>query len=386
MEHKSLYAAFDLYPSSKGAATHIHYMSKALFEYFGNGYLYVLGNERLPIYQNEENIEIFRFNELIPNYLLRAETFGIQLAAFILERKNLELVHFRDIWSGLAILVPERKYKTVFEVNALMSIELPYRYPFLSKQTLQKIKDLEHFCLQSSNQIICPSNSIKVNLIKLKIPKEKIQVISNGADLDMECAEVLDKPANYIIYFGALQHWQGVDDLIKAFAGLKDFEDLKLVICSSNRPSYSKPYRKLAEKLNVEQNIIWKYQLPKEELYNWVQHAKLSIAPMKDTERNLLQGFSPLKVFESMALKTPVVGTDLPSMREIITDKENGRLVRPDRPAELSRVIRFMLDYPDYANNLGIKGRLTVENNFSWPQKIKELHDIYSKLTKFDNQ
>jgi len=386
VERKSLYAAFDLYPSSKGAATHIHHMSKALFQFFGSGYLYVLGNERLPVYQNEENVEIFRFNELIPNYLQRAETYGIQLASFISERKNLELVHFRDIWSGLAILVPDRKYKTVFEVNALMSIELPYRYPFLSKQTLEKIKEIENFCLQTSDQLICPSNSIKENLIKLQIPGDKIKVISNGADLEMECIEVPNKPSNYIIYFGALQHWQGVDDLIKAFAGLKDFSDLKLVICSSNRPSYSKPYRKLAEKLNVDQNIIWNYQLAKEELYDWVKHARLSVAPMKDTERNLLQGFSPLKVFESMALKTPVVGTDLPSIREIITDKENGRLVRPDRPAELSRVIRFMLDYPDYTAKLGQNGRLTIENNFSWAQKTTELHDIYSKLTKFENQ
>lgn len=386
MEHKSLYAAFDLYPSSKGAATHIHYMSKALFDFFGNGFLYVLGNERLPVYQNEENVGIYRFNELIPNYLQRAETFGIHLASFVSESKNLEMVHFRDIWSGLAILTSNRKYKTVFEVNALTSIELPYRYPNLTYQTLEKINNIENFCFLNSDQIICPSNSIKENLVKLNVPENKIQVISNGADLELECTEVPDKPSNYIIYFGALQQWQGVDDLIKAFAGLKDFDDLKLVICSSNRPSYSKPYRKLAEKLNVDQNIIWKYQLPKEELFDWVKNARLSVAPMKETERNLVQGFSPLKVFESMALNTPVVATDLPSIREIITDKQNGRLVRADRPAELSRVIRFMLDYPDYAAKLGISGRKTIENNFSWTEKILELHNIYSKLTKFENQ
>ena len=361
-------------------------MSKALFDYFGSGYLYVLGNDRLPVYQKEENIEILRFNELIPNYLQRAEAFGYHLSSFISEHKNLELVHFRDIWSGLAILDTERKYKTVYEINALASIELPYRYPYLSKKTLEKIKDIENYCIQKSDQVICPSKSIKENLIKLKVQEQKIQVISNGADLDMEFHEIIDKPSNYIVYFGALQYWQGIDDLIKAFAGLKDFDNLKLVICSSNRPSFSKPYRKLAEKLNIDKNIIWKFQLPKEELFDWVKHAKLSVAPLKDTERNILQGFSPLKIFESMALKTPVVATDIPSIREIIIDKENGRLVRPDRPSELSRVIRFMLDYPDYAVNIGNNGRKSIENNFSWPQKIRELHEIYSKLTKFGNQ
>lgn len=386
MEFTSLYSAFDLYPSSKGAATHIHQMSKALFEHFGSGYLYVLGNERLPSFQNEGNVEIYRFNEVIPNYLKRAEAFGIRLSMFLADKPDLKLAHFRDIWSGLALLKKDRTYKTIFEVNALMSIELPYRYPYLSKKSLLKIKDIENFCLENSDLIICPSRSIKENLIKISVPESKIKIVTNGAELKIEYSDIQDLPAEYVIYFGALQTWQGVDDLIKAFAGLKDYENLKLVICSSNKPSYSKPYRKLAEKLGVSEKIIWKYQLPKEELNTWIRFARLSIAPMKETERNILQGFSPLKVFESMATGTAVLASDLPSVREIITDKENGRLVRPERPAELSRMIRFMLDYPEYTLELGKKGRLTVEKKFNWEQKNKELKEIYANLFKFEQQ
>lgn len=386
MEFKSLYAAFDLYPSAKGAATHIHQMSKALFGHFGSGYLYVLGNERLPIYQNEENIEIYRFNQAIENYLERAETFGISLAEFIQNKKRVELVHFRDIWSGLALLGQNRRYKTVFEINSLMSIELPYRYPHLSKSVLQKIREIELFCIETSDAIICPSHSIKNNLGNLGAQSDKITVITNGAEPDASFSEVENIPEFYILYFGALQYWQGVDDLIKAFAGLKDYQELKLVICSSNRPAIAKPYKKLAEKSGVSSSIIWKYQLPKEELNTWIKNAKFTIAPMKETERNLLQGFSPLKVFESMALGIPVVASNLESIHEIITDKENGRLVRPERPAELSRVMRFLLDYPDYTIKLGEKARETVKKKFTWEQKIKELSEIYSKLTKFEHQ
>lgn len=384
MEFNSLYAAFDLYPSAKGAATHIHQMSKALFRYFGSGYLYVLGNDRLPAYQNEGNIEIYRFNNPVENYLERAERYGQSLSAFISDRKELKLVHFRDIWSGLAILGPEKTYRTLFEINSLMSIELPYRYPYLSKELLQKIRDIEVFCMDTSDAIICPSESIKENLCKLGNYNNKIKVVSNGADLEHEFAGIDNLPDDYILYFGALQYWQGVDDLIKAFAGLKDFDQLKLVICSSNRPAFSKPYKKLAEKLGVSENITWNYQLGKDELNTWIKNARLTIAPMKDTERNLDQGFSPLKIFESMALGIPVVATDLPSIREIIFDKENGRLVRPERPAELSRVIRFLLDYPEQAAKIGINGRKTVEEKFTWQQKIEQLSEIYSNLVKFE--
>ena len=56
-KHKSLYAAFDLYPSSKGAVTHISHNIETLFNFFNGGLLYVLGNENMPVYHDEGNIE-----------------------------------------------------------------------------------------------------------------------------------------------------------------------------------------------------------------------------------------------------------------------------------------------------------------------------------------
>jgi glycosyltransferase involved in cell wall biosynthesis len=383
LEYKSLYAAFDLYPSAKGAATHIHQMANTLFDFCGDGYLYVLGNERLPVYQNEGKIKIFRYSVPIENYLKRAEAFGQSLSNFISLRKHLQIIHFRDIWSGLAILGKNNTYKTVFEINALMSIELMYRYQSISKRILEKIKEIELYCIENVDRIICPSQSIKENLIKIGAKTDKISVITNGAELDVKTAMVENQPVNYILYFGALQTWQGVDDLIKALAGLKDFQDLKLVICSSNRPVVSKPYRKLAEKLGIADSVIWNYEVPKDELNTWIKNAILTVAPMKETERNIMQGFSPLKIFESMAMATPVVATDLPSVNEIIKDKFNGRLVRADRPAELSRCIRFLLDYPDYAKELGNNGLVTLKEKFTWQQKRKELTDLYTNLIKF---
>ena len=39
--HRAIYAAFDRFPSPKGAATHIGQMASTLFETFGGGLLYV---------------------------------------------------------------------------------------------------------------------------------------------------------------------------------------------------------------------------------------------------------------------------------------------------------------------------------------------------------
>ena len=145
---KTAYIAFDIYPSAKGAATHISHFSMALFEKYKGGHLFVLGNEKFPLFQDEGDVKIHRFQPTEPNYLKRAQTFTDWLLYKLEELPDVELIHFRDIWGGLAALNLEKKRKTVFEVNSLTSIELPYKYK-LSISLLWFITfsiDSKHFC------------------------------------------------------------------------------------------------------------------------------------------------------------------------------------------------------------------------------------------------
>ncbi len=380
----SLYAAFDLYPSAKGAATHISHMSETLFDTFGSGMLYVLGNHKMPDFQIEGNVVIKRFVSEEPNFLQRAEAYSQALFEQIERLDSLKLVHFRDIWSGLAILKKERNYKTVYEVNSLASIELPYRYAGIEDELLDKIRIMEEFCLTKADKIITPSENTRKLLLEKGIETSKIQVISNGADIPEKYEKPIDAPEKYLIYFGALQTWQGVDILLKSMHLLRDYSDLKLVICSSNRPRFSKNYRKLAEKLEINDQIIWYHQLPKNELYAWIQHALLSIAPLSETERNIVQGASPLKIFESMACQTAVVASDLPIVREIVEHLKTAYFVRPDRPAELARGMRFLLDQPNLRTAIQLEALQHLEKKYSWKQKKKELKNLYEKMTTFE--
>jgi glycosyltransferase involved in cell wall biosynthesis len=382
--HKSLYAAFDVYPSTKGAGTHISYMASTLFGFAKGGILCSLGNDKLPVYQDEDEVEIFRFAETIPNYLQRAEAYSQFLFRLMEGQHEMQLCHFRDIWSGVPLLQPKRKYKTVFEVNAFTSVELPYAFDFVSKDTIEKIRSLETHCFSEADVIITPSETIRSNLINRDVNPERIKVITNGAYIPERLSKPEGAPGKYLIYFGALQEWQGIDVLLKAFAGLRDYHDLYLVICSSNRQNYAKPFVKLAEHLGIAPKVIWNYQLSQQTLFSWVQHAIASVAPLKECSRNIEQGCSPLKILESMACGVPVVASDIPAVREIVTDNHNGKLVRPDRPAELSRTLRFIIDYPGHAIKMKENALKTILSGYTWEQKQKELFDIYSDLVKLD--
>src|SRR5687767_7020322 len=55
--HRALYAAFDRFPSRKGAAIHIDRFARTLFDSFGGGVLAVLGAPGLPLHQVEGSCE-----------------------------------------------------------------------------------------------------------------------------------------------------------------------------------------------------------------------------------------------------------------------------------------------------------------------------------------
>lgn len=383
---RSLYAAFDRFPTRKGASTHIARFAPCLFDYAGGGLLYVMGDATLPVQQLEGDVEILRFSLPVENFLERASAFGACLEHVLQETdENLRIAHFRDPWSGVPILSRPHRHATVFEVNALPSIELPHAYPGIAPRTLEKIRATEMFCLHRSDAVVTPSHTTRMLLESLGVPARKITVVPNGADLiggDLIDAapRPVDAPEKYLIYFGALQSWQGVDTLLRAFARLADLDDLHLVICGSHRSRDARRSERFAERLGIQSRMLWHWELPAAELHPWVAHAELSLAPLRECARNVTQGCAPLKILESMAAGVAVVASDLPPVRELVRDGVEGRLVAPDRPAELARAIRVLMAYPERRRALGARGRERIASEFSWQRSLHTLRDVYRHI------
>jgi glycosyltransferase involved in cell wall biosynthesis len=382
--HRALYAAFDRFPSRKGAAIHIDRFARTLFDTLHGGVLAVLGAPGLSAHQVEDDCEIVRFPFDVPNFLERGLAFGHWLGRHVdaLE-DSLELCHFRDPWSGAPIaLRARRKYAVVYEVNALPSVELPSLFPALGPRTLDKIRATELACCDAADLIVTPSHTTASFLETLGVARAKIDVIPNGAEVSGEVPRPDDAPETYLLYFGAAQSWQGIDTLMRAFARLADFPSLRLVLCASNESKAWRTYARLAEKLGIAQRTIWRFALHEAELARWRQHATISIAPLTDSPRNVVQGCAPLKILESMASGTAVVASDVPPVRELIRDRENGWLVHPERPAELARALRILLDHPQLARQLGAHARRSVEEHYTWERSTAALRGAYLRLMR----
>lgn len=377
-QFKSVYVAFDPHPSSKGASTHIDQMCSVLSLQYGPTLLLTLSGTTAPI--KTASLTHLTFDYPSENILQKASAFSEWVNGIIQQQYDLFIGHFRDVWGGLAILNHDHIFP-LYEVNGFPSIELPYRYPSLAAETLLKIKTLEDSCLHRSGHIVTPSFTNKEYIQSRGIEANKITVITNGAYVYDHIGEPdAALPAQYMLYFGAMQAWQGIDTLLKSLRYLEDKTQLKLVICSAHHSKQVKSIEKFIEKSGLEKRIIWRHQLSKEKLNQVIEHALFSIAPLAECSRNLIQGCSPLKIFESMACGTPVIASDIPVVREIIEEDISGKLFRPGRPADLARCVRVLLDYPEHRLALGRNARQLILERHQWAQKHKELGEIYQNI------
>lgn len=382
MRHSALYAAFDRVPSAKGASMHIAHAVRALERAAGNTLLACVADGRLPEGEREGGVEVMRLGAGAADLVERVRAFRRSLAALLeAQRESLRVCHFRDPWSGIPILNARAggrtRFATVYEVNGLPSIEMPYRFPGVAARTLERIAAMERRCLAEADHILTPSATLASNLERLGVASARITVIPNGADLPPAApGRPRGAPKRYFLYFGALQPWQGVGAAIAALPRIADL-GIALVICSSQPASIGRALQARAQRLGVARNVHWRHELTREQLAPWIAHAVASVAPLTETPRNLEQGCCPLKILESMAAGTPVIASDLAPVRELVAHGEHGLLVRAGRPELLGRAMRALADDPAARAAMGRRARSRMRRHYTWAGIERRLERWY---------
>lgn len=86
-----------------------------------------------------------------------------------------------------------------------------------------------------------------------------------------------------------------------------------------------------------------------------------------------VEWMSPLKLFEYMAAGKPILCSDLPVLREIISDGQDGLLLSPDDPAAWLAALRRLSGAPHERRRLGAAAQTTQVSRFTWEHRARTL-------------
>lgn len=88
----------------------------------------------------------------------------------------------------------------------------------------------------------------------------------------------------------------------------------------------------------------------------------------------------PTKLYEYMAAGVPVVGSDIPLVRQVIDETGCGLAVDPLDPDAVAAAVRRLLEDPAEAEAMGRRGQAAVRERYNWAPEGARLVGLYDRL------
>ena len=168
------------------------------------------------------------------------------------------------------------------------------------------------------------------------------------------------KDDNFIICAGVLIRRKGVHFLLDALAkvnGGASAARLSLVGKPEDR-AHAQSLREQVERLGLNGSVTFQDHVSQEELARHMARAQVLVLP------SLSEGLGRV-VVEAMACGTPVIGSRVGGISELIVDGVTGFLVSPGDVEALANRIRWVLNHSGEAREMGRRARDLVSRCFS---------------------
>jgi glycosyltransferase involved in cell wall biosynthesis len=88
----------------------------------------------------------------------------------------------------------------------------------------------------------------------------------------------------------------------------------------------------------------------------------------------------PLVAVQAAQMGTPVVGTDVGGLPEVVVDPTTGLLVPAEDATALADAVAFLLTHPAAAAQMGVEGRRRAEAVFGWDRYPAAHEAVYRRL------
>lgn len=232
------------------------------------------------------------------------------------------------------------------------------------------------------DRVIAPSRFMRSKLIEGSWPEDKVVFLQNFADdaiLDRAAnagADVTDRENPYLLFFGRLSAEKGVDTLLRAFdAALPNLPQGMRLVVVGDGPDAAE-FKTLASSLGCASRIEFAGYQTGGALQAYVERASLAIASSRWREN------MPYSIVEAFAAGTPVVGTNIGGIPELVNEGKTGFICEPgDVPSmadAISRGTSAFLDWSAYSM-LQRNCRSCVTENCSREKFMNDLVNLYKE-------
>ncbi len=340
-----------------------------------------LNKKNLFKYYNIKNSKLLKIyiSNLPQNGFLREFLYFIKIF-FLLRKNNYGMIYSRNIYASY--LLSLIGYKTILELHSPPQKLAKFFFKKLVKKKIIKClitisNNLQNYIIKRYNLKDTPHKVIRdaaniFNYSKLDVLRKKYKIKNKS-----------------IGYIGGLFRGRGIDLIIDIASKCKDY-NFYIIGGSQEEVKYWK-------KKNLTKNIYF---------FGYLDHnlaTKLSfifdilIAPYQEkvfvhgssleqvnykNELETSKFMSPLKLFEYMATKKPIITSDMPVLKEFLKDNHNSLLCNPKNESEWVNAINKIYKNSSLKKLITENAFNDLKSKYSWSMRAENILDAHKNTNK----
>lgn len=316
-----------------------------------------------------------------PRILKSLAIFPMLIYAFK-EIRNTEIIfsHAPSILTGFLAIIFKKLFKTPVIIDH-MDVKDPQTPRFMYNYVLKNssmVFAISNYLLNETRNMGCK------NVIYLPI-FINTSFFNKNLDKRMEIRKELGISIHDIVigYAGSFSHVEGVPILLKAFKKLLNkFKNVKLVILGVGNVSGSDSVYEISKELKMSDSLILLPPQPYESMPDYLSAFDIACSPKINCEVN--RAANPIKIYEYMSVGLVTVLSKVGEISEIVTDKKDAFLTKPDDCESLENILEYVIKNDNISYEMGKAAREKITKNYSEEALITRIKGALNKLGDFN--
>ncbi len=236
---------------------------------------------------------------------------------------------------------------------------------------------------RQADRNICVSGAVRQEIVNVMGDAARTAVVYNGVDTELFNPAPNGEPkAPTILSVARLAPVKRVSQVLRAVAKLSErypqkYKMLRYEIIGEGEELAS--LTALAAQLNIADRVFFLGRRSRREVADAMRRCTIFALPSQEEALGCVY-------LEAMATGKPAIGCCNQAIAEIIRHGENGWLVAPDDPDDLTEGLATLLDDADLRQRIGREARPTMVNGFTLRHQAAQLSQVYREVLAERNQ
>ncbi|BCV20671.1 glycosyltransferase family 4 protein [Moorella sp. Hama-1] len=241
----------------------------------------------------------------------------------------------------------------------------------------------ERFAVHRATVITVVCDESKERVAKLGVPESRIEVLENMPDryfLSCFTKSPREHKELILVYSGNLDTKRGLCTVIDALAlqeQLKPHRNIRLIIAGGTTEQIQE-LRQFAQAKLRKSAVTFLGKIPYLNLANVISQADWGIVPHLPTLH--ISSTMPNKIYDYMAVGTPVIVSDVGPLRRVVEDTGAGVIFRAGNANSFSQTLTRLLEEPQLQAQMSARALEAYKKRFNWEAEEIKLFRILESI------